>query len=551
MDRNMDQDNSEVVSFGDLFSFIRRGLLYALAVGLVAAGAAYLISRSIEPSYRARATLLAAQLSPELRSFGVSLVTAPSLDAGTYRAAAVSDPVLVAAMARLGLNDTGQQAVQDFRDSMGVRSEDTRTSSLLHIDVESSSPEEAAQRANAVTAALLAWDVGRASQNLQRIVLTLEEQIASLDAQMAALAGGADTPSQEQQDQLTGLSTLRAQQQTQLSSARALSNSAVGLLEVLQPAPAPLRPVSPRPLLNAALALVLGVFLTYGLMLLRDALNTRVRSVEDLARLSGLPVLAEFPKQAPGTRRLPREASSYLRTNVLFATADAYPKIILVTSAQPGEGKTSTALSLAESFARNDHKTLIVDADMRKPALSKEYNLNPAQYQPLRAHLENLHQDYAPAKLAGAGSDNLYLIPSFEPAPAPSELLHHGFRQRLDEWRQDYDVIIIDSPPVLPVADALILAPLCTGTLLAASPQGSDRRQVQAAAETLQRVGVRMLGVVATNVAYAKGGGKANGYGYGYGYGEQEEEGAAAAPRPAKLDEKVLVSLHKSKQPSD
>jgi capsular exopolysaccharide synthesis family protein len=542
---NVYENDAGVVSFKDLFDFVRRGFLLALAVAVVAATAAFLISRMIESTYRARATVVVSQVNPELRSFGVSLVTAPALDVNAYRTAILSDPLLLEAMTQAGLSELTLQAVDDFRrNGIRVRAEDTRISSLLHIDVENVSPELAAQLANAVAQAVAAWDVNRADQNLRQSILILEEQIAALDAQIAAINAGGEELTQEQQDQLIGLSTLRAQQQTQLSSARALSNSAVGLLEIIQPASIPLRPVSPRPRLNAALAFVLGMFLSYGLLLLRDSLNTRLRSVEDLARTSGLPVLAEFPKQASGARRLPREASSYLRTNVLFATADAYPKIILVTSAQPGEGKTSTALSLAESFARNDHKTLLIDADMRKPTLSKEYHLKPVQHRPLRAYLENLHEHYPAANLGEAGADNLYLIPSYEAAPSPSELLHHGFRQRLDEWRQDYDVIIIDSPPVLPVADALIIAPLCTGTLLAASPEQSDKRQVEAAVATLRRVGVHILGVVATNLVYAKKGSR-HGYGYGYGYGYGDEEASAPArtaamPREA---QKNLASL--------
>ena len=204
---------------------------------------------------------------------------------------------------------------------------------------------------------------------------------------------------------------------------------------------------------------------------MRDALNTRVRDSEDLARVSGLPVLGEFAKQASG-RRLPGERAGYLRTNLLFATT-AEPRVILVTSPQSSEGKSSVALSTAESFARNGFRTLLVDADLRKPVLAGEYGVRPPQAG-LQDLLENLHEDYRPLEV----SPNLHLVPSFKPAPAPAELLSFGFRERLNEWRERYDVIIIDSAPVLPVADTLVIAPQCSGVLLAASPGSSDQRHV-------------------------------------------------------------------------
>ena len=365
----------------------------------------------------------------------------------------------------------------------------------------------------------MAWDQARATQTLRNLALDLEGQVAALDTRLASLAaeaggtGGTGTGEGTLSVPYASLLALRAQQATQLELTRALSDSPLGLLEPLEPAAPPTRPAFPRPLLNAAVAFILGLFGAYGALALRSALNTRVRDSEDLARVSGLPILGEFAKQASG-RRLPGERAGYLRTNLLFATP-AEPRVILVTSPQSSEGKSSVALSVAESFARNGFRTLLVDADLRKPVLAEEYKVRPP-VPTLQDLLENPHEAYKPPNVA----PNLHLVPSFKPAPAPAELLSFGFRERLNEWREVFEVIIIDSAPVLPVADTLVIAPQCSGVLLAASPGSSDQRHVRAAVELFGRVGVPLLGAVATSLPHARFG-SAGGYGYGYGYGDR------------------------------
>jgi non-specific protein-tyrosine kinase len=507
------QDTSEV-SLTDLFNFIRRGLAFAGAVAVLAGLVSFFLSRNVAPTYQARATLLVSQ--PDLlgqRNFGGSLVTAPAIDVSAYRSAILSASLLQAALARLGEPAT-PQAVEAIRRQLTVRTEAARASSLIHLEVRAHHPARAASLANALAQATLEWDQGRAGRNLATIIASIESQIQALDQQLRML--GTPPLDGELRAQYNSLTQLRAQQLAELNTARVLRHGAVGHLEVLEPALAPLRPVAPRPALNAALAFVLAVLATYGLLLLRESLDARIKGSEDLARLSNQPILAEFPRQSTG-RRLPLDASNYLRTNLLFATADAHPRVILVTSSASAEGKSSVALSLAESFARNGQKTLLVDADLRAPVLGKEYNLNPQTDTPLISYLETFYQEDAPVAVPLGPSQNLEVVPSFEAAPNPTELLGQGFRERLDAWRQRYEVIIIDSAPVLPVADTLTIAPHCTGVVVVVSLAEADRRSVKATLETLQRIGVRVLGMVATNLEERQG--RQGGYGYGYGYG--------------------------------
>ena len=152
----------------------------------------------------------------------------------------------------------------------------------------------------------------------------------------------------------------------------------------------PPSPAAPNPVRNAALAAVLSIFLVYGVLLLRNALDSRLRRVEDVAAL-GLPILAEVPKVSK-SRRLSPEAMSFLRTNLLFAAQEG-PKVFLISSAKGAEGKSSVALNLAESFARNDYRTLLVDADMRKPIIADEYHIDTSGVPGGRKQLQDFLQN--------------------------------------------------------------------------------------------------------------------------------------------------------------
>ncbi len=529
------------ISFVELFQFIRRGFLIALLSAITLAAIAFLIARNTTPIYQARATVLAAQTSSnEFNQFGVSLATAPAVDVSAYQAAVTSFPVIMRALQTMGLENPVDLDIREVRAETTVRAEENRISSLLHISVRNEDPVLAKNRANAIANALVEWDEQRASKKLNTIVSTLESQIEAITQGINALQTTIN-PDQDQatlasiETEIAGKTTLLADRREQLFSARTLINSAIGQLQTLEPASQPIRPVSPKPFLNAALAGILGVFLSYGFLLLREALNTRLRNTDDLANITGLPILAEFPQLSGGSRRLPPEATSYLRTNLLFTVTDANPKVIVVTSGRASEGKSSVAMNLAESFARNDYHTLLIDADLRKPVVASEYGLKDVHLS-LEECLENpQNNSKSIARVMIDTKHGLDVIPTFRSNPAATELLSRGFRTALDHWRKQYDVIIVDSAPVLPVADTLTIAPLCTGTLLIAGMQATDNRSVRATADLLRRMGVRLLGVAATQMVRETRRGGRYGYGYGYGYGGgYGEQNSSEAPKQEK-----------------
>lgn len=512
------ENGTFTISLRDVLDFLLRGALVALTVAVAAAAAAFILSRNATPIYRASATLLASQPNVSYSSLGI--ISPPPVDPTVYRSAILDGPILSEILRNSQGGLITQASITQLRNQVRVIVEDRRISSLIRIEVDDPSAERAARLANTLAEGLLSWDRERARQNFASSVTALEQAVGAVDAQ---IAGFGNNP-----DQLAALNALRERRLRELDAARALSNSAVvvGLLEPFRAALVPDQPISSRAALNTTLAFLLGLALSYGFMLLRTSLDTRVRSSEDLVALTGLPVIAEFSRTARNPYQLSHESASYLRTNLLLSTAKVQPKIFLVTSAQTLKEKTGVAVSLAEGFARSRYRTLLVDADLRHPSSSQAFNLNPIEYTPLEVYLENPHQRYLPISVRVDGKRSFDLIPSFSAARSPVDLLNQGLREHLEVWRGSYDVIIIDSTPLLPFADTLAIAPLCTGVIVSTSIKDSSQQQVRAAVELLRRVGVDILGLVVTNLAPSR----QSSLHYGYGTGEP----AAVSPNPYK-----------------
>jgi polysaccharide biosynthesis transport protein len=494
----------------DVLRFIRRGLLLAMLVAVTAGVVAYVSSSRLPQTFRSEAVISATRGN----SNNDNSIVKP-LNDSAYRVAATSNSVIIATLKELNIeNPTDQKVINDFIKKVRISTDNDGNwndpSSLIRIAVSNSDSATAANQANALARNLIAWDKNRGRETLDEQVTALIERKSVLDNQIRSLQTGEAADSE-----INPLIERRNDIQGTLYETQALSLGLVGNLNVIDDAIPELEPIAPRPVFNTVLAFLLGLFGSYGILLLRNALDMRIRDVDDLTKVSDLPVLASFPKLPNDTRRLPYEATSYLRTNLLFATSDAHPKVIVVTSARESEGKSSVALSLAESFVRNNYRTLLVDADMRKPVVAGEYRINSLHQTSLETWLKNPYGSNQAASVPINGKYYLYVIPSFQPSTQAAELLSSGFRECLEIWRKEYDVIIIDSAPILQVADTLTIAPLATGTVLVANQQKTDRRQVRAAVDILRRIGVRIPGVIATHVS--RDAGQTTSYGYGYG----------------------------------
>lgn len=566
----MEHSNDEI-SLNELFGLLRKGFWLALALALIFATVIFFVTRSFPATYEASARLLVTV--PDSVSQNVELVTANAVDPSAFVTAVKGNPVLREALASLanGVNPENITIsdIQSLRGRLSVQTDANRLSSVLTLKLSGGDPERVAQEVNAVTAALLNWDRSRATRSLQNVINTLEVQINAIDQQLADLAtavpnntGGnsnqstsisssftslnANNPNEEGlpasiirdsstvaslDEQRNALLILRADRVNDLNSTRTLQQSAVGLLEIIEEAYASYDPVGPRVLFNTLIAMILGGFLGYAIFFIRQALDTKIHDVDTLMNITGLPVLGQFPRVAGGSRRLPYEKVRYLRTNLQLSTANIQPKVILVTSSVSAEGKSSIALSLAESFVRSNKKTLLIDADMRQPVLHKDYYINTqdTDIQTSADHLKAGGQLDVPLELDITAKQKMHFIPSLTAIPDAPELLAQGIKACLLKWQEQYDVIVVDSAPILPVADSLIIAPHVNITLLITSLKDADRQRVTTALELLQRIGTNVAGLAVTNIERRHRAHSYNYGNYGYGYGD----GSDKPPQPS------------------
>lgn len=307
-------------------------------------------------------------------------------------------------------------------------------------------------------------------------------------------------------------------------------------LGVTQQAVAPVDPVSPRPLLNLAGGALAGLLLAAGLVVLRETLDTTLKTVEALGELTGLPGLGAIPydKSAPAQPLITADGHSQraeafrkLRTNLRFAQVDDFPRIIMVTSSVPGEGKTNTSVNLALSLAEAGVSTCLVDADLRRPCVAGTFGL--VQDAGLTTVL--IGQARAEDVMQQVGN-RLSVLAGGAVPPNPTELLASArMNEVLHDLANTYEAVIVDTAPLLPVADTLGLASLAQGTLLVVRASKTSRDQVRTATAALERVGGRVLGTVFNMAVPPKG----DHYGAYGAYGELPAPRVAAHQKEAAI----------------
>jgi capsular exopolysaccharide synthesis family protein len=319
-------------------------------------------------------------------------------------------------------------------------------------------------------------------------------------------------------------------------------------LTVIHPAVVPGSPVKPNRLLDIGLGLFLGFVLGVGFALVRDALDNTVKGAEDFEPL-GMSVLGYVPfdKRAvsnpvafrgdPHSSR--SEAYRQLRTNLQFVNLDSAPRIIAVTSAVSGEGKSMTALNLAAALAEAGFKVCLIEADLRRPSLARALGLIPdvgfttalIGQAPVDSVLQNIGR-------------NLAVLVSGPLPPNPSELLiSEAARALIRKLAAQVDYTILDTAPLLPVTDGAEVAALADATLVVHHCGKSTRDQATRSIEVLAKVGVRPVGVVLNKVSRGAG---SSSDGYRYDDDSDQKLRLHRRPRPQRgqspqLHERVSV----------
>src|SRR5215203_3911507 len=260
---------------------------------------------------------------------------------------------------------------------------------------------------------------------------------------------------------------------------------------------------SPHVFRNLALGLALGLFLGFGLAVLRHVLDTKVKSAEDVRRLTEIPILGvvpvdlEVPRHPVILRSEPHSASSEsvrrLRTNLQFVDVVDRAKSVVISSSIGDEGKSTIAINLAVAFADTGARVILVDSDLRRPSIAQylgiEGNVGLTTVLIGRADVQDVVQPFGPGTLD--------VLPTGQIPPNPSELLGSpAMAGLLDRLTATYDMVLLDSPPLLPVTDAAVLSKLAGGVLLVVGADRLHRAQLQETLVSLETAGADLFGIV-------------------------------------------------------
>ncbi|WP_249356552.1 polysaccharide biosynthesis tyrosine autokinase [Gordonia sp. ALPHA1B1] len=287
--------------------------------------------------------------------------------------------------------------------------------------------------------------------------------------------------------------------------------------------------ISPRILWSVGAGFALGLLAGLAGVVLRRRYDNKVRSKADLERLSeSVPVLATVPRDTALKGRplagfgagagAPAEAFRFLRTNLAYCRVDTPLKRILVTSANESEGKTTTAINLAGSLAEAGNRVLLIDADLRRPSLASRFGLSEAIG--LTSALSDKNTDPMEFLQPVSGSD-LVVMTSGPMPPNPSELLASDRAKHVMGLLADsFDYVIVDSPPVLPVTDAMVAGQWIDGVLFVVCANATKVPTVVAGVDRLALAQVNVVGFVLNQDVAS-----VSEYGYGYGYGPVSDSG--------------------------
>jgi len=335
-------------------------------------------------------------------------------------------------------------------------------------------------------------------------------------------------------------------------------------LKVIDPASLPDSPVSPQVLTSVVMGALLGIFLGFGLAFFLHYIDDTINTEEDAQRFLNLPVLGSIPKIVPyevpeaalsrrgdnktgnsknvkGNNRNERrsllghsvlyapqnsfkssakEGYYNLAVNIQFASVDKPIKSLLVTSSIPGEGKTTTASNLAITMARPDMKVILIDADIRRPRLHQilQQSRQPGLTDLLMSSIEDnghILDDF----IHPTSVDNLYLLPCGSRISNMESLLaSQKMSDLIDELKHQYDMVIVDSPPVLSVADSIAIGNKVDGVLLVLFSGKTDSKTANRSMVSLERVNANIIGTIVTDIDYAKHYGYYRYYRYYYHY---------------------------------
>jgi capsular exopolysaccharide synthesis family protein len=395
----------------------------------------------------------------------------------------------------------------------------------ISLEATARTPVQAAQVANTYAQTFVAYQRTNALNAIIAAEQQLQGQITALDAQLKPLESET-SPSAGTTSTISALASQEAVLKEQLAQLQVAGAETPGGVEVVSPASPPTSPSSPKPLRDGGIALVIGLLLGLGAAFAAEYFDDKVYTKDEAERLSGgVPVLAIVPR-VKSWKRSERpilitevdpfspvtEAYRSLRTSLQFAGHDTQLKTILVTSATGAEGKTSTVANLGVVLANAGERVAVVSCDLRRPRIGKFFALDETPgFTSVLLGQEELKNALQPV----AKTPGLALLGTGPIPPNPAELL--GSDKVAEIFRllaTNFDVVLIDSPPLLPVADPLVLSGYADAVLMVVMVGLTTRAEVERASELLAQVNARPTGIVLNKATRRS----ANASQYGYGY---------------------------------
>ena len=494
-----------------------------LVVMAIAGIAAFAVSSRQEPQYSATATLL-------VQTVGADEFTALQASrsiAETYRLLIETDPVLDRVVEELDL-PYGAVELEERITTLIVGG-----TQLIEVSAVDEDAERAARIATTVVEQFQLHLQAQLDQSADQAMRgALNQQVIALIGDFGAAVlkyGDASNPVvQRQADLLSGELAQVEQPSSGLQVTSGGDSSGFTALnapvELWEPARVPTDPFEPRPLFATLVGLFVGLLLGVGLVALLEFLDNTVKPEQNMQALIGAPVLtaiSQVSKLQPGgeqtyTMWRPRSSASeavrLLRTNLEFASASGKIQKLVITSPGPEEGKSTVAANLGIVMAQAGMKTVIIDADLRRPTLNRIFGVhNERGLTTLLADPNKRWQDHT-KKVA---VQNLLLIPSGPIPPNPSDLVSsERFRALLSSIQQEADLILIDSPPVLSVSDSLAIGTYADGMILVCHSHHTRVDALREAANAVHQGDIRLVGLVLNRL---KGRNGASYYGEYYG----------------------------------
>lgn len=509
----------------DYARVLRRYWIMIAALAIIGAGAGVAVASRQKPVYEATAEVDFQDPNQDVGLTGLGSNTAESpAQIAAVNAQTVTTPAVI------------RQVKRHLRTSLSVgelagavSTQTSQQSGLLDIVATGSTPAFAASLANTVAATLVTQDNQQTRAQFARLASDVRARIAHLARSPAV--DGPDGPLSFYENELARMQTL---------------DTFATSVQLERRAQAPAAASSPGRSRGALLGLALGLLLGIVVAFIRDSTDRRLRGVQDVDASFRLPLLGHVGKRSlggiaytagsSGTRHEPdMEQFRILRRNVEFLDRENPPRQILVTSAVPEEGKTTVAVSLAFAIAAAGKRTLLVDCDLRRSDLARRLGVSSSpglgEYLAGMASPEEILRTVAFTEptadgSAAVGSNNghapapspqrLVYIPAGSPTSRSAELLGSSrFQEFLAEVGRTYDSVVLDSSPLLPVADTLEMAPHVDVIVLCARHSRTTREQAVAVRTALSRIPERPAGVVVTGV---KPGAARELYAYSYGY---------------------------------